>query len=371
MGNVSLVLNLHHPNNISYENNSFSINEEKNAKMLIDFSKKSYEPALAVLNNLAEQTDFKFGLSMSGLFIEQCNKYAPHLLNSLSETADTGNMEILREPYHHSYAALYSKKGEFREEIKLHQRIVKDLISSKANSKTLKNPMLAYSPSIPEKMKTLGIKGVIAEEVKGISPFSVYNTSDNIKVLFRAKQLSNDLAFNLKNTCPEKYAYWLSTCPGDSCIINCDMSTFGYYNGIESFYFLKKFVQASQKYDSVKFSKPSALTRMKSKQMDIPDNKPTAWDEIPTFDKMEQVKRTIRSARLGTIETLWKNFQTHENLMHKNVNEFLQYAENKQTESLMKKSVLFLDSPERDYDLNQAMKTSIAFLTKKSRSRKK
>src|SRR5687768_8744715 len=50
---------------------------------------------------------FRISYSLSGVFIEQCEKYRPDVLQSFIDLSNTGCVEFLAETYYHSLSFLY------------------------------------------------------------------------------------------------------------------------------------------------------------------------------------------------------------------------------------------------------------------------
>ena len=72
---------------------------------------KCYLPANAVLlENIKNNPDFKISFSISGVALEQFEKYKPEVIDSFKALIDTGNVEILSETYHHSLSSIYDKE---------------------------------------------------------------------------------------------------------------------------------------------------------------------------------------------------------------------------------------------------------------------
>lgn len=78
---------------------------------------KSYYPMITLLKRLiADVPAFSVNLSISGVFLEQCEEYDPALLNDLKELVATGRVELAAETYFHSLAFFYSQ-FEFEKQV--------------------------------------------------------------------------------------------------------------------------------------------------------------------------------------------------------------------------------------------------------------
>ncbi|MBO6035447.1 MAG: alpha-amylase, partial [Paludibacteraceae bacterium] len=68
-----------------------------------ELAEKSYLPANKIIADLIKTSGgaFKCGFSISGSTIEQLEQYAPEVIDSFRELAETGQVEFLAEPYAH------------------------------------------------------------------------------------------------------------------------------------------------------------------------------------------------------------------------------------------------------------------------------
>jgi len=121
--------------------------ENKNRQIFEKVATKCYIPTNNILLDLIDQykNKFKIAFSLTGVFIEQCQKYAPHVIESFKQLANTGNVEFLSETYFHSLSALFSQK-EFEEQIRLHRDLINDLFGQKPE--VFRNTEAMYSNSI-------------------------------------------------------------------------------------------------------------------------------------------------------------------------------------------------------------------------------
>src|SRR5437879_5638889 len=131
---------------IGKEHEYFNDNSEtnlNNKRILEKVSNKCYLPTNAILYDLIKKNpEFKVSFSLSGVFLEQLEEYAPHVLESFQKLVSTGNVEILSETYYHSLSFLYSKK-EFKEQVALHAKKIKKLFKKKPQ--VFRNTELIYN----------------------------------------------------------------------------------------------------------------------------------------------------------------------------------------------------------------------------------
>jgi alpha-amylase len=69
---------------------------------------------------------FRIAYSLTGILLEQLQRYCPEVLSTFHALAQTGCVEFLAETYYHSLSFLYSRQ-EFIEQVKKHAATIKDL----------------------------------------------------------------------------------------------------------------------------------------------------------------------------------------------------------------------------------------------------
>ncbi len=212
-------------------------NNERIFKKVAD---KSYRPMLARLEKcLKEYQGFKFSLSITGTFIEQAQRWAPDIIETLQRICRTGRVEIVAETYYHSLAFFFDKK-EFEAQVLKHQEVVRDLFN--VETQVFRNTELAYNDDLAKWADSFGMKGLIAEGWDKIlewrSPNFVYRPEGckNTKLLLKNYRLSDDIAFRFsdKNWAEwpltvDKYIQWLEAATLRGPLINLfmDFETFG------------------------------------------------------------------------------------------------------------------------------------------------
>ena len=148
---------------IGYQNNLFD--DEKNIEVLNKVSEKCYLPANDVFYRLIKKYNgaFKISFSISGVALEQFEKWRPDVLDSYKKLVDTGCVEILSETYNHSLSYLYSKE-EFKRQVERHRQKVKALFNVEPT--VFRNTELIYNNEIAHYISEMGYKGIIAEGVE-------------------------------------------------------------------------------------------------------------------------------------------------------------------------------------------------------------
>jgi alpha-amylase len=231
-----------------------------NESILRRISTNCYLPANRLLLDLIRKHNGKFRVtfSLTGIVIDQFRLYAPEVLASFRELAETGCVEFLAETNSHSLASLMDK-DRFEMQVKVHCDKMQEYIGYQPTS--IRNTELIYSDDIGSWMADMGYKAVVTEGAKHIlgwkSPNYVYCNAINprLKVLLRNYTLSDDIAFRFSNKdwssyplTADKYASWIKDLASSSEVVNIfmDYETFGEHQKRESgiFDFLKNLPDA-------------------------------------------------------------------------------------------------------------------------------
>ena len=200
---------------------------------------RCYLPANRVILDLIKKygKNFKVAFSITGLAIEQFQKYAPEVIDSFKELAATGSVEFLAETYSHSLACLVDE-AEFKRQVKRHSEVMKDLFGMKPV--TFRNTELVYSDEIGEMVANMGYTTMLTEGARHIlgwkSANYLYTNSINpkLRLLLKNFRLSDDIAFRFSDQnwdqwplTAEKYVSWLTAADGEIVNLFMDYETFG------------------------------------------------------------------------------------------------------------------------------------------------
>jgi alpha-amylase len=213
--------------------------EYDNKRMIEKISHTSYIPTnRKLLELLNKHPQFHLNLSLSGVFLEQLEKWSPDTLKSFQELVKTGRVEIVAETYHHSLAFFYNRE-EFSIQVEMHRKKIKELFDQEPE--VFRNTELAYNNDLGQWAEEAGFKGVLAE---GWDPVLGWKTSNymyrpigtqNIRLLLKNYKLSDDIAFRFSNKTwsewpltADKFVHWLNG-THDAEIFNLfmDYETFG------------------------------------------------------------------------------------------------------------------------------------------------
>lgn len=249
--------------------------EAKNREILDRVAQKCYLPANEALLKLIEQHQgkFKIAYSISGVAMEQFEKYRPDVLHSFQQLSKTGCVEFLSETFYHSLSYLYSK-NEFERQVRLHAEKIKTHFGQ--SPQIFRNTELIYNNELAQYIAGLGFKGILCEGLDPIlgyrSPNFLYHPpgNDRIKCLLKNYRLSDDIAFRFSNqgwsewplTAP-KFAGWIHSVAGNGETVNLfmDYETFGEHQWPETgiFEFLKHLPSALLKHPEFTFQTPSEI----------------------------------------------------------------------------------------------------------------
>ena len=211
-----------------------------NERIFKKVAEKSYRPMLKRLKKCIETfPGFKFSLSITGVFLEQAEEWAPDIIETLQELVKTGRVEILSETYYHSLSFFYDK-SEFEAEVVKHREKIRELFG--VETKVYRNTEFSYNNDLAKWADGFGFQGILAEGwdkiLENRSPNHVYRPDgcQNIKLLLKNYQLSDDIAFRFSDKnwpdwplTVEKYIRWLERSAINGPLINLfmDFETFG------------------------------------------------------------------------------------------------------------------------------------------------
>ncbi len=249
-----------------------------NRAILDRIAQRCYLPMNALMLELIKKHNgaFKICYSLSGVVIEQFEKYAPEVLESFRELADTGCVEFLSETYSHSLSSLISEK-EFKSQVKEHAAVIRKHFGVKPT--TFRNTELIYSDKIGEVVSKMGYNAMLTEGAKHIlgwkSPNYIYTNAINpkLKLLLKNFSLSDDIAFRFSDQSnpvwpitSDKYTSWLNENCAQDDVINLfmDYETFGEHQPASSgiFAFMGALVNEVIQQGVFKFRTPCEVAKV-------------------------------------------------------------------------------------------------------------
>jgi len=264
------------------------MNEEKIRKL----AEQTLLPANKTIAEMIRSSNgkFKCAFSISGVTLEQLEQYAPEVIDSFRDLAQSGSVEFLAETYAHSLSSVYDV-DEFIFEVKQHSEKIQSLFGKKPI--VFRNTELIYSDEIGEVIRKLGYKTMLIEETKHImgwkSPNFVYGHSylKDMHLLVRNLKLSEDINLRFSNPgwadfplTAEKLIGWISSSPAQEKVFNIWMwyDTFGTVQRHETgiFEFLKALPYHAME-NRIQFSLPSELTEKSETAGNLNIPYPISW----------------------------------------------------------------------------------------------
>ncbi len=319
-------------------------NKDLNRRIFEKVANKCYLPTNNLLLDLIRKYDGKFRISYSltGTFVEYCEKYLPALLESFQELFKTGAVDLIEETYFHSLSGLYDDLDEFDDQIKMHRQMIRRNFNYKP--KVFRNTEAIYDNRIARKVADLGYKGIITEGAEKIlgwrSPNFVYKAVNaNLKVLLRNYKLSDDVGFRFSARnwpgfplTADKYASWMSNSFGDVINLFMDYETFGEHQWVETgiFEFLKHLPAEVLKYDNLDFATVSEAVERYNAVGDIDSPWAISWaDEdrnvstwlgnnmqIACFNELKDIGRKLKRKGDRDLLYIWRLLQTSDHLYY-------------------------------------------------------
>jgi len=265
----------------------------KNAELCRLIAERCYLPANRMILDTIRRHDGRFRVSfcITGMALDQFDRYCPQVIESFQQLAATGCVEFLSETYYHSLAFLYSR-DEFRSQVELHRKKIKQLFGQE--SRVFRNTELIYNNDLAHFVSHMGYDGVLAEGADQIlghrSPNYVYRPThaSRIKLLLKNYRLSDDIAFRFSNRAweqwpltAEKFAQWVNQINGHGfgCNLFMDYEVFGEHQRAETgiFDFLHHLPNEILKQSDNGFVTPSqAIDRFEvAGEIDVPNM--TSW----------------------------------------------------------------------------------------------
>lgn len=317
-----------------------------NESIMRKVASRCYLPANEIIADLIARYKgkFKVTFSLTGLVINQFRLYAPEVLESFRNLAETGMVEFLAETNSHSLASLKSKT-EFERQVTVHGEMMKEFLGVEPAS--FRNTEMIYSDMIGSWVADMGFKAMLTEGAKHImgwkSPNFLYCNSLNprLKILLRNFVLSDDIAFRFSNRdwnewplTADKYASWLNKLAPKSELINIfiDYETFGEHNSKDTgiFDFLKHLPGTILRKTPFRFMTPSEVAEELQPVAAISVPTPiswadeerdiTAWNgnemQVAALDKLYQLAGRINECPDAQIKNDWDYLQSSDHFYY-------------------------------------------------------
>lgn len=333
---------------IGHDSAYFNDNSEhdlNNQRILEKVARKSYLPAnRTILELIKKHPEFKVSYSLSGVLLEQLEKFSPETLRSFQDLAKTGNVEFLSETYYHSLSFLYSPE-EFRAQVKMHKDKIKELFGQEP--KVFRNTELIYNNSLAVEIEKMGYKGILAEGADHImgwrSPNFLYRPkgTKKLSVLLKNYRLSDDIAFRFSSrdwkeyplTAP-KFSQWVSEVNGNGNLVNLfmDYETFGEHQWEDTgiFEFLRHLPGEILKHPDNDFVTPSEAIDRYNPVSELDVHNFISWADIErdlsawlsnsiqndAIRKLYDLEKTVLGSKDKKLIEDWRKMQTSDHFYY-------------------------------------------------------
>jgi alpha-amylase len=291
MASVCFYFQVHQPFRLRhytvFEDGHNYFDEHKNHSICRKVANKCYLPANRLFLDLIRRYEgrFKIAYSLTGVLLEQLERYAPEVLSTFDALARTGCVEFLGETYYHSLSFLYSRE-EFAEQVKQHSDTIEYLFGQRP--KVFRNTELIYNNELARFVESMGVfNGIITEGADHVlgyrSPNFLYRPvgCNKLKLLLKNYMLSDDIAFRFSNKgwsqwplTADKFARWVSDVNGNGNVVNLfmDYETFGEHQWEDTgiFDFIRHLPEKILKHPDNNFKTPSEVI--------------ASYDTVGTFD---------------------------------------------------------------------------------------
>lgn len=245
MASVCLFFQVHHP----YQFKPVSIfeigldpgyiDEEKSREMTSRMADTCYLPAVEKLMAGIREYNGKFKLSLgiSGVCLEQLEKWRPDVIEQLQILAGTGQVELTGSNYYHSLCFNHSRQ-EFERQLDMHRDIIQRIFGQ--TTSVFSHPELAGFNHMAFFLSQKGYSGMITEgsswKLYGRSPNYLYNPphQSDFGLILRNTILSEDLSFRFSDPSWSQYPLgansfggWIAAQHGDLVCLAMDIQTLG------------------------------------------------------------------------------------------------------------------------------------------------
>lgn len=320
--------------------NQTYFDDRLNEQIIRRVATQCYLPANALLLKLIRKyPQIKVSFSISGTTIEQLETFAPEVLTSFRQLADTGSVDFLAETYYHSLASSIPG-NEFELQVAKHAKQIAHAFG--INPQVFRNTELIYNDQLGARISQMGYKGVFIDGVDRVlhseSPQHVFgHPTSPLKILARNYRLSDDISFRFSsNNNPltvEQYMSWLCAIPPHEDLITLamDYETFGEHQKKATgvFQFMEKLFSTAARHKSFNFLTASeAVCQTAYAMLSVPnfiswadeERDLSAWlgNEIQrdAFDSLLKLEADIKNLHDKTLLDTWRSLQTSDHFYY-------------------------------------------------------
>jgi len=282
MASVCFYFQVHQPLRLRhytvFDKDDRYFDDYKNAAICRKVADKCYLPANRLLLSIIRQFAgrFKVAFSITGMLLEQLQRYSPEVISTFDALAETGCVEFLAETYYHSLSSLYSP-DEFTEQINKHIETIEYFFGQ--TPKVFRNTELIYNNDLAALIESMGsFDAIITEGADHIlgsrSPNFLYHPKgcSRLKLLLKNYSLSDDIAFRFSNRAwsqwpltADKFTRWINHVNGNGNVVNLfmDYETFGEHQWKDTgiFDFIRHLPEQILKHPDNDFKTPSQVVQ--------------------------------------------------------------------------------------------------------------
>jgi len=330
-----------------FDKNDQYFDDNKNAAICRKVANKCYLPTNRLLLNLIRRFDgrFRIAYSVTGLLLEQIERYSPEVLSTFDALAETGCVEFLAETYYHSLSFLYSRT-EFVEQINKHIEAINYFFGQRP--KIFRNTELIYNNELAGLIESMVCFDAIitegADHILGYrSPNFVYQPKGckHLKLLLKNYSLSDDIAFRFSNRnwaqwplTADKFASWVSRVNGNGNVVNLfmDYETFGEHQWEDTgiFDFMRHLPDEVLKHPDNNFKTPSEVVQSygSADEVDVPhiiswadtERDLSAWlgnaMQSNAIHELYRIEKKIKNTKDEKIISDWRKLQTSDHFYY-------------------------------------------------------
>lgn len=312
---------------------------------------KCYYPATRLILELIDQfketeNPFRLAFGLSGILLDQAERYDPGVLDVFRELADSGMVELTGETYYHSLAGLFSAdRSEFKEQVLMHSERLQTLFGVRPT--VFRNTECLYNDGIAASVQELGFDAIMTEGVdwlladRGRSSDLVYRAPSRIPVLLRNYRLSDDIGYRFSNKgwdawplSAETFASWLAENRERNIFLAMDYEAIGEHMWEETgiFEFIRNLPGAVAKHPQLNFTIPSEAikTLPVAGEIQVDDYRTISWADAERdtsawlgnvmqqacFEELKALERPVKDSGSAELLDTWRRLLTSDHLYY-------------------------------------------------------
>jgi len=351
MASVCFYFQVHQPyrlrNYTIFDEDAVYFDGLKNEQVCKKVSEKCYMPSNLLLLDLIHKYAgrFKIAFSITGVLLEQLQRYAPQVVSTFKMLSDTGCVEFLGETYYHSLSSLYSQE-EFFKQVEMHRRTIQSVFG--LLPRIFRNTELIYNNHLATLIERIGgFDAILAEGADHIlgyrSPNFIYRppNTNKLKLLLKNYRLSDDIAFRFSNrnwsewpVTADKFASWINAAGNSQSVVNLflDYETLGEHQWQDTgiFEFMRHLPDEILKNPANDFKTPSEVVASYS-SVDVVDVPYTvSWADIErdlsawmgnrmqenALNELYKLEEKVKKANDKGVIDDWRKLQTSDHFYY-------------------------------------------------------